>query len=528
MIWVDREVNKLKDRKLPLEWVDDMKTPSGRIHVGALRGVLIHDLMYKALFDNDVKVKYTYVFNDFDQMDAVPTFLEYSKWQEHEGKPLFHVPSPEPGFASFAEYFAKEFINVFESINCHPEIIWSSKLYLTGKMNTVIKEILDAGPAVRKIYAEVTKAHKPDNWYPFQAICENCGKIATTVTYDWDGKHVYYHCQPHLVKWTKGCDHKGKVTPYDGHGKLHWRLDWPAHWKVIGVTIEGSGKDHMSSGGSYDFAKAVCEQVLKIPTPYAIPYEWFTVGGRKMSSSKGIGTTAKDITEILPPDVLRFLIVRTPIGTALDFNPYGETIPRLFDDYDRCLNAHFDVIENKTPDGKMGEVTRDFARIMKLSEVRPLPDKRLYIPRFRTLVNLIKNNSDLVAFTKKQKGEDLNSEEKEILEEREIYAQKYIKEYETQKDPAHHNKSLNDAVILTSQQKEFLKNLVNELKKTAESGAEHFQTLVFSTIKVSGLKPKEAFSAIYFVLTGEKHGPKVGELIASMTKEKTIEKLTAA
>ena len=49
MIWADREAKRLKERSLPLEWVDDMKTPSGRIHVGSLRGVIVHDLIYKAL-----------------------------------------------------------------------------------------------------------------------------------------------------------------------------------------------------------------------------------------------------------------------------------------------------------------------------------------------------------------------------------------------------------------------------------------------------------------------------------------------
>ena len=35
MIWVDRQAKIIKDRQIPLEWVDDMKTPSGRVHVGA-------------------------------------------------------------------------------------------------------------------------------------------------------------------------------------------------------------------------------------------------------------------------------------------------------------------------------------------------------------------------------------------------------------------------------------------------------------------------------------------------------------
>ena len=37
------------------------------------------------------------------------------------------------------------------------------------------------------------------------------------------------------------------------------------------------------------------------------PYEFFLVGGAKMSSRKGIGVTSRDMANFLPPDILRFL-----------------------------------------------------------------------------------------------------------------------------------------------------------------------------------------------------------------------------
>jgi len=135
-----------------------------------------------------------------------------------------------------------------------------------------------------------------------------------------------------------------------------------------------------------------------------------------MASSKGIGTSAREMSQIIPPEVLRFLIVRTPIQTALDFNPFGETILNLFDDNDRCLNAYFDKLEGKIPEGKPGEVLSDFARIAELSEVRALPKKRILLPRFRTVVNLIKTKTNLLKFFEKQKGSQLNGEEKELLD----------------------------------------------------------------------------------------------------------------
>src|SRR3989344_2693981 len=121
MIWVDREAAKLKERNYSLEWADDMKTPSGRIHVGSLRGVIIHDLIYKALSQIGVKAKFSYVFNDMDPMDAIPSYLDQKKYQHFAGQPVYKISSPVDGFKSHADYFAQEFISVFTSLNCHPQ-----------------------------------------------------------------------------------------------------------------------------------------------------------------------------------------------------------------------------------------------------------------------------------------------------------------------------------------------------------------------------------------------------------------------
>src|SRR3989338_8400214 len=419
MIWVDREAKKIKERAYPLEWVDDMKTPSGRIHVGALRGVVVYDLIYKALRENGVSAKFTYVFEDHDPMDAIPSYLDFKKWEKYAGMQLYKIPSPYPGFKNYAHFYASEFQGVFEKIGCHPKIIWGSKLYLSGKMNAVIKEVLDGTPKIRKIYERIAQAKKPADWHPFNVICEECGKIGTTLVWKWDGTHVHYRCMPQMVAWAVGCGKTGKMSPYDGRGKIPWKVEWAAKWKVIGVTVEGAGKDHMSKGGSYDVASAVCKEVLNCEPPYPIAYEWFTVGGRKMSSSKGIGASAYEVSQLLPSDVLRFFIVRTPIRTALDFDPRSEAIVNIFDDFDRCFSAYYTVQEGNVPAGKQGEVIVDFARIFELSIIKKAPKRRVFLPRFRTIIRMIgegpnreANEREILHFFTTQKEKPLTVFEK--------------------------------------------------------------------------------------------------------------------
>lgn len=524
MIWVDREVEKIKKRKLALEWVDDMKTPSGRVHVGALRGVVIHDLVYKALLGNKVKSKYTYVFDDQDPMDAIPAYLDFSQWEKYAGVQLYKIPSPQKGYKSFAEFYAKEFLVVFESINCHPEIIWGSQLYLNGKMNGVIKEVLDKVEIIRKIYNRMFDKKRPKDWYPFNVVCQNCGKIGTTYVYDWDGKEVHYRCEPTMVAWAKGCGNKGKVSPYDGNGKIPWKVEWAAKWKVVGVTIEGAGKDHMSKGGSYDVAAAICNEVLDYKPPYPVAYEWFNMGGKSMSSSKGIGTSAKEASRILPPDVFRFFIVRTPIETAIDFNPEGDTIPNIFDDYDRCLNAYFDKLEKKIPEGKQGEVLSDFARIIELSEVKPLPKKRLFLPRFRTVANLIKTKTELLKFFGDHKGSPLTSQEKEILEERIEFARVYLQNYAGKENRVEFLEESPKELKLTQSQKEFLNALAKKLTEIKSKSREKVQQIVFDVLKSNNFSAKEVFPGFYQVLIGQNSGPKAADLILTFGIDKVTKR----
>jgi len=528
MIWVDRVVKDLKERNLPLEWVDDMKTPSGRIHVGSLRGVIIHDLVFKVLVENKKKAKFTWVFEDHDPMDAIPSYLEFAKWEKYAGMPLYKVPSPEKGFDNFAKYYALEFQQVFESLNCHPEILWMSQIYKAGKMNGVVKEALDNAEAIRKIYKKVSKVEKGKDWYPFNVICENCGKIGTTYVYKWDGKEVSYRCLPTMVAWAKGCGHEGKISPYDGRGKMPWRVEWPAKWKVIGITVEGGGKDHMSAGGSHDMASVIAKEVFKYPVPYPLPYEFITIGGgKKMSSSKGTGTSAIEFRSMLPPDLGRFLIVRSPINVAVDFNPNGETMLNLFDDYDRCMEAYFKKLEGDVPEGKEGEVLNDFARIIELSQVMPLPKIRLFIPRFRTVVNLLQTKTDLSKFFTDQKGSALTPDEKKVFEERVKFAKLYLEKYADSEDRIEFVKEVPKELTLSPVQKDFLEILAEDLSKNKKSDRDAIQTIIFNTIKKKDFQPKEVFKGFYQILIGRDFGPKAADLILDFGVEKVIQRIKA-
>lgn len=499
MFWADKIASELKSSGL--QRVDDMKTPSGRIHVGALRGVIIHDLAYKALLDAGIKAKYTYVFDDHDPMDSLPVYLPQEKYKKFMGFPLNKIPSPGPGAKSFAEFYALGFKEVFQKLGSNPEIIWSSHLYESGKMDEGIKKCLDNAEIIREIYKRIAGADLSTDWFPFSVICEKCGKVGTTKVYAWDGKKVSYRCLPNLVKWAKGCGNVGKISPFGGTGKIPWKVEWAVKWQAIGVTIEGAGKDHMSKGGSHDIASAVCEKILDYKTPYPVPYEFFLIGGRKMSSSKGLGSSTSEVAKILPPEILRFLMVRVPIERAIDFDPGGMTIPDLFDEYDRCAKAWF-----------RDKRKSDLGRIFELSQVGKVPKKKNEFPRFRDVASFLQ-----------MPGVDIEKQfpkvEKKILEERIHYAKIWLDGYAPKEFIFKIAEKLPKEVKkLSFAQKDYLSGVL-QLIEVKRQTPEEFQEELYNLAKKQKISSSEAFSAVYLVLTGKTSGPKAAWLLLSLDKK---------
>jgi len=83
-------------------------------------------------------------------------------------------------------------------------------------------------------------------------------------------------------------------------------------WARFGITIEPFGKDHATAGGSFDTGKEIVRKVYHRDPPHPVVYEWISLKGRgAMHSSKGVVVTINEMLEIVPPDILRYLIARS-------------------------------------------------------------------------------------------------------------------------------------------------------------------------------------------------------------------------
>src|SRR3954469_15214753 len=340
--------------------INDSKTPSGRVHVGALRGVLIHDAIFRTLRAKGIDARYFFWVDDYDPLDEIPAG-KGEHFEKYLGQPLCNVPPPDGSDATdMAEHYMHEFWGVFDELGVQVERYRMRDIYRSGRFNEAIDTILRHADIVRRVYKQVSNSDRPPTWYPFQAVCENCGRIGTTEVFAYDGTLVSYRCRPDMVKWAKGCGHEGRVSPFDGKGKLPWKLEWVAKWVTFPVTIEGAGKDHSTKGGSRDVSAACLRAIFRQEPPVNVPYEFFLVGGAKMSSSRGLGASARDVAKLLPPEVLRFLMIRTKPNSPVNFEVHEAGIVKLFNEFDRYEQRVL-----------AGQATPDETAIYRLAQLSP-------------------------------------------------------------------------------------------------------------------------------------------------------------
>ncbi|MEM4397513.1 MAG: lysine--tRNA ligase [Candidatus Woesearchaeota archaeon] len=402
-------------------FVYDEKTPSGIIHIGSGRGWIIHDAIAKALRSKGKNARFVLSSDDMDPMDKIPSYLDKKEYEKYMGIPFRYIPSPMQGYESYGDYYFKQCTNLFPDFGIEAELESTGQEYEKGTFNRTIKIALDNAEKIQKIFAdlygeEVAAANK----LPFNVRCPNCGKIATTIALEWNSKKelLYFECKDGVVAWASGCGYKGWISPYNGNGKFPWKVEWAAKWPSKGVIVETAGKDHFTKGGSRTAACRISVDVFNYPPPYPSNgynegpgYEFFTVGGKKMSTSKGRGIGFAESINFAPAKMLRYLLIRTRPNAVIDFDPYGTNdLILLYERYDKAERIYFGL---EKVDEKEAIKQK---RIYELSHVGKIPERcppQISLIHASVMVQLFEND-DLIIEKLKESGhiyEDATKEE---------------------------------------------------------------------------------------------------------------------
>lgn len=494
-------------------------TPSGDIHVGNLREIITGDAVYNALRDMGVDARLIYIADTFDPLRRRYPFLP-QEYEAHIGKPLSEIPDPNGCHTSYADHFVQPFLDSLVDLGIQIEVFRADELYKSGRYVDEIKEALSRKEELSRIIADVSGRKLPEDWTPFNPLCDACGRITAAMVkgYDMEREEVYYECE---------CGNKG-VASFKGGGKLAWRVDWAARWKILGVTIEPFGKDHASPGGSFDTGTRISEGIYNYPAPYPIPFEHILLKLSKegtkakvtaMSSSRGTNIPVHEMLEAVPPEILKQVISRVRPEKHIAFNP-SLPLLNLVDEYEREIGGIGSGIAGKIP----------FRHLITLVQVAPVGSGKLLSVIERSGYALSVDYEEVMTENGRKLSLVYNKEEIDEIHKKARYAENWLRTYAPQNVKFEVQSALPTEELrnLSAAQKTALKLMAQTLQTGTTLSAEDWHNEIYLVAQATNMEPKDVFKAIYIALLGKSSGPRAGWLLGSLDTEFLRERFEAA
>ena len=496
-------------------------------HVGRLRGeITLSQLLARSLREDGRKPIQSLVLYTQDEWKGKEgQIAQFTKedGRKYVGRRLIDVPDPFGCHANWVEHYWQDFGGVLDRFAPNVRIVSTTEAYRNPEMQALVRDLAARAEEVRTVVNKYRARHPyPAGWIPFEAFCDQCTTIGAKTT-AIEGTSASYRCER--------CGHVGKSSIEKG--KLNWRLEWPALWKVYRVDIEPFGKDHATPGGSRDSCKEIAEVVMHFRPPMGIPYEWVGISDRgkdlgDMGSSDFLGFTPVQWVEVADPEVLRYLYAFNPIFRRVILDLYR--VDTYHDLYDRAEDLFYS-------DEREGD-DEDQARSFELAQLSPPPKAKPFALSYRhaAFLSQISPDADRVEWCiKRLRDTGILTRAPNALE-RDRIARRLAQSRTWVEKQAPENRV------------KLLEQIPPEVKRQLQPG-DHDALRMFATraaslrwtedaikeamvtLTKSGSLPVETnrfFRDLYLVLLGSERGPRAAPFLAVLEKDWVVRRLTEA
>ena len=350
-------------------------SPSGPIHLGNLREVMVPHLVADEIRRRGVASAHILSWDDFDRLRRVPADIDPS-WAEHIGKPLTSVPAP-PGSAhpNWAEHFKAPMEAALARLGVEFRGISQTRMYTSGAYVEQVLLAMRERSRIDAVLAQYrTKPTDDDGasgagYYPYKPYCSACERDLTTVRgYDDASTALSYVCACGHAETVRLAEHR--------RGKLVWKVDWPMRWAYEGVVFEPSGVDHQAPGSSFVVGGRLVSEIFGGQQPIGPMYAFVGISGMaKMSSSRGGVPTPADALDIMEEPLLRWLYARRRPQQSFTI-AFDSEVHRLYDEWDAVARKVADGTASGPDAIAYGRAVRTAARELP-STPRPLPYRML-------------------------------------------------------------------------------------------------------------------------------------------------------
>lgn len=458
-------------------------SPSGNIHVGNLREVLVAEAVARALRAREAETRFIFHADTIDPLRKIAPGVP-ADFERYLGHSLSRVPDPDGEQFSYADRFLAPFERAISEMGMEIEVLRSHELYERGVYTEVTREALERTADLRRILGGVTGREMPEDWSPYQP---------RAASGDLTGNRLVEHL-PEEDK-VVFVDREGNedVADYSkGEGKLGWRVELAARWKALGVTFEPFGKDHTSSGGSTDTADRMAREVFDCPVPGRYEYEWIQLKGvGAMSSSKGVVLLPEDMLRIMPPGILRRMVLGRDPARALDVD-LAEGFPQFMDEQR----------------AELGGTGVPFNHLVTVSQT-------------------VGEDGEAAARMLRRGGYESAAQDSELLSSELSYAREWAGNWAPEQFRFEVSEEVpEEAAGLDEEQRLYLAEVAGRIPEES-SGGDEVQNLLYDTAREMEIKPGRAFAAVYIVLLGKKSGPKAGPFVAGLPPEFVRERFSS-
>lgn len=325
------------------------------------------------------------------------------------------------------------------------------------------------------------------------------------------------------MEYECSCGNRGRADVRTDDGKLTWRCEWPAKWKIFGTSAEPFGKDHAAAGGSYDTGKRIVKEIFGAEPPYPIPYEFVQLKGvGQMHKSLGSSVTGIDAIRMTPPEVLNYLFLRVQPSRAIDYDT-GMGLLDMADEYDRMETAFFSR--------EFTEAEENAVRAYEIAQHNNVPSRQPVEVSMRHLCNVVQIAEGFEAQVEVIKRtvdlSEASAGDIQRIKTRCECLQYWLNSFAPDQVKFAVCQTIPQHVKLEVTDKVFLQTLVQRMNDM-EWTADNIGTTISEVGKESPLGSKGAYKLIYNLVIGQDRGPRLGPFLASIDKQFVINRFNQA
>lgn len=519
--WIDKlaaevlERERQLGRSLDMIRVESGLGASGIPHIGSLGDAVRSYGVKMALEDmgyDSVLLAYS---DDMDGLRKIPEGLPAGAadtLKQYVARPVSLIPDPFGCCDSYGSHMSGILLDGLDKLGIQYEFRRAYDTYRNGLLAGQTHTILSRADRIGEMIKEMVGQDKYIKALPYFAVCEECHRIYTTVSYEYDAesRRVVYRCgDTRLGEGTvRGCGHRGAVRIDGGLGKLAWKVEFAARWSAFDVRFEAYGKDIMDSVEVND---RVSGEILDRPPPHHIRYEMFLDGGgKKISKSSGNVVTAQDWLDVGSAQSLLMLLYKRIRGAR--HLGVGD-VPALMREYDELEDVYF----GRTRPDNAEKAVRQKGLYQYANLLRPPAELPLHV-NYTLLVELAGTFRDdraghivrrLVKYGVIPNEGAADGRIRSLIDLAGRFADMHggVRREEVETNP---------------DSRRAIGMLAESLRRCPDADP---QGAVFEAARAAGVRPRELFTTLYRIILGTGRGPRLGPLISDMGPERVASML---